>query len=202
VRRYAGDSRRTEPGVLGERVIITGCSGSGKSTLAAVLAERMGAPFIDLDEINWEPNWTPAPAEVFAHRLRAAMSDERWVISGGYFDQTRPIAWPAATTIVYLDVPLPLLLLRLLRRSWRRWRTKEVLWGTNTERFLAHFTSRNSIFLWTVRSYPRWRERWLQVTTDPEIAHVRFVRLCSPREIEEWLEAVAPAASRHKTDAS
>lgn len=187
--------------MLGERVIVTGCSGSGKSTLAATLAERLGAPFIDLDALNWEPNWTPAPPEVFAERLRVAMAGERWVIGGGYFDQTRPIAWAQATTVVYLDYPLPLLLLRLLRRSWRRWRSKELLWGTNTERFLTHFTSRNSIFLWTVRSYPRWRKRWLQVTTDPELAHVRFVRLCSPREERVWLESVSAAPPRRASDA-
>jgi adenylate kinase family enzyme len=39
---------------LDSRVVIVGNSGSGKSTLARELAQRMGAPAIDLDHIHWQ----------------------------------------------------------------------------------------------------------------------------------------------------
>jgi len=38
---------------LGSRVVIIGNSGSGKSTLAQELAQRLGAPAIDLHHIHW-----------------------------------------------------------------------------------------------------------------------------------------------------
>jgi len=41
---------------FGSRVVIIGSSGSGKSTLAQEIAQRVGAPAIDLDHIHWEAN--------------------------------------------------------------------------------------------------------------------------------------------------
>jgi adenylate kinase family enzyme len=40
---------------LGSRVVIIGNSGSGKSTLAQELAQRIGAPSIDLDRMSKSP---------------------------------------------------------------------------------------------------------------------------------------------------
>jgi len=34
--------------------VIIGNSGSGKSTLAQEIAQRIGAPAIDLDHIHWQ----------------------------------------------------------------------------------------------------------------------------------------------------
>jgi ABC-type bacteriocin/lantibiotic exporter with double-glycine peptidase domain len=42
---------------LGSRVVIIGNSGSGKSTLAQELAQRLGAPAIDLDPIHWRDSY-------------------------------------------------------------------------------------------------------------------------------------------------
>ena len=39
---------------FGSRVVIIGNSGSGKSTLAQQGAQRIGAPAIDLDHIDWQ----------------------------------------------------------------------------------------------------------------------------------------------------
>jgi adenylate kinase family enzyme len=42
---------------LGSRVVIIGNSGSGKSMLAQELAQRLGAPAIDLDPIHWRDSY-------------------------------------------------------------------------------------------------------------------------------------------------
>ena len=38
-------------------------------------------------------------------------------------------------TIVFLDMPLWLLTYRVVTRTWRRHRQRELLWGTNYEKF-------------------------------------------------------------------
>ncbi|NER84298.1 MAG: AAA family ATPase [Leptolyngbya sp. SIO1D8] len=42
---------------LGQRILIIGNSCSGKSTLGAHLAASLNVPFVELDALNWEPNW-------------------------------------------------------------------------------------------------------------------------------------------------
>jgi adenylate kinase family enzyme len=47
------------------RIVVVGTTSSGKSTLASQLVEKIGADFIELDALHWEPNWVEAPDEVF-----------------------------------------------------------------------------------------------------------------------------------------
>ncbi len=179
--------------IPGRRVIITGSTGSGKSRLGAELAERLGVPFVELDALFWEPEWTPAEDELFRERVCAATRGDAWVVTGNYFGRTRDLTWPRAETVVYLDFPLALIWWRVVRRSWRRWRSKELLWGTNYERFWTHFTDRErSLLVWAWTTRRTLATRWLSVTTDPSYMGTRFVRLRSPGEASAWLDAVAP----------
>ena len=52
----------------GLRIVVVGVTGSGKSTLARQLAERYGVRHVELDALNWEANWVPAPTEVLRAR--------------------------------------------------------------------------------------------------------------------------------------
>ena len=47
------------------RVVVVGVTSSGKSTLAEKLSKRFDLSYIELDALNWEPNWQAAPLEVF-----------------------------------------------------------------------------------------------------------------------------------------
>ena len=182
---------------IGGRVIVIGSSGSGKSTLGEALARRLGAPFVELDALNWEPGWVEAPTDTLRARVRDATAGDSWIVAGNYTTKTQDLTWPRAEAIVFLDYPLRLILWRLLRRSWRRWRTHELLWGTNTESFWKHFTSWNdSLLVWALRTHGRHRRRWPGFLADPRWSHIRFVRLRSPRETARWLEAAAPAGRR------
>jgi adenylate kinase family enzyme len=74
------------------RIAIVGNSGSGKSTLAKWLAERSGAPLLDLDSVAWEQGKiavqrSKAAAEEDVRAFCAANSD--WVVEGCYANLVR-----------------------------------------------------------------------------------------------------------------
>src|SRR3990172_8915485 len=101
------------------RVAVVGTTGTGKSTLARHLAHRLTVPHVELDALYWGPNWTPVPADLFRQRAAQAVAADAWVIDGNYH-VVRDLVWSRATTVVWLDYPLSLILARLLKRTGRR----------------------------------------------------------------------------------
>jgi adenylate kinase family enzyme len=100
---------------LGERIAIIGPSGSGKSTLARELGERLALPVIHLDAHFWSAGWVESDKMQWRETVRALAANERWIIDGNY-SSTMDIRLPLAETIVFLDFPRWLCLLRVLRR--------------------------------------------------------------------------------------
>src|SRR5205814_100321 len=103
------------------RIVVVGTSGSGKTTLARQVAARLGAPHVELDALHWGPNWTPHAD--FAQRVESALACDGWVVDGGYAI-VRHIVWPPADTIVWLDYPMRVVFMQVLKRTlircWRK----------------------------------------------------------------------------------
>ena len=176
---------------------MVGPTNSGKSTLAQRLAAALDAPRVELDALYWRPEWTPAPDEEFQAAILDATAGERWVVAGNYHRTAQPITWPRAALVIWLDLPLRVILPRLIRRSWRRWRTRELLWGTNTEQFWRHlmlWDKEQSLIAWQLSTHRRNRARNEAEMRDQRWSHLRFVRLRSPREIEAFARAFEAAA--------
>jgi hypothetical protein len=111
---------------------VVGVTSSGKSTLAEKLSRRFDLSYIELDALNWEPNWQAAPLEVFHARVEKATQAEGWIVPGNYHI-VRDLIWPKAEAIIWLDYPLSTVLWQLRRRTFRRWWNQELLWGTSKE---------------------------------------------------------------------
>ncbi len=186
---------------IGPRIHVTGNSGSGKSTLAARLAKAIDAPFVELDALNWLPGWVGLNAEDPAElerRFRCATQGERWVTAGSYTALAQRTFWPRLSTIIWLDLPAPLLVYRVLHRSWRRWRNAELLWDTNRERFWPHcalWRGEESLVWWIATQHSRKRLQTKRAMAEPRWAHIRFVRLASSADVE----ALAAAVERNGT---
>ncbi len=183
-------------GQLGERIVLVGPSCAGKSTLAATLAERLALPLVELDALYWKPNWQGTPDDEFLETVGAATAGERWVMAGNY-GQQRPLTWPRAQSIVWLDLPLRVTIPRILQRSFRRWSRGELLWGTNRESFveqLAVWDLERSLIAYNISRVRRMQRTYTAAMREPRWAHLRFHRLRSRTEIADWLERHAPAA--------
>jgi adenylate kinase family enzyme len=178
------------------RIVVVGTSGSGKTTLAGRIAEQLGVPHVELDALHWEPNWTPAAAEVFEERVTAALTGEEWVIDGNY-SHVRARIWARADTLVWLDYPLGRIMVQLLARTIRRAITREALWGNNRESLRKAFLSRDSILLWALQTYHRRRREYLPLIRQPRQTHLRVVHLRSPRATQHWLDGLSPATGTH-----
>lgn len=157
--------------------------------MAAELARRIGAPHIELDAFNWEPNWTLAAPEVFRERAAQAIASDAWVVDGNY-RQTRDLIWPRAETFVWLDYPLPIIYARLLRRTLWRFIARVELWSGNRERLWPHFVTRDSLFVWAFTSQPKHRREYPLIPTMPDTADATFIHLRSPRATARWLAAL------------
>jgi adenylate kinase family enzyme len=142
------------------RVVVFGTTGSGKSWLAERLSARHGLRLIELDSLFWGADWQPAPLELFRHRVEREIRDGDWIVVGNY-GQVRDLTWRAADTLIWLDLPFPLVMGRLLLRTIGRVLSRQELWGTgNRETFRSAFFSRHSILLWAIKTHRRNRRRF------------------------------------------
>lgn len=181
---------------LGRRIHVIGNSCAGKSTVARVLGEHLNIPVVELDALHWRTGWVGLndtnPAE-FERLIREATRGEAWVVAGSYSAFCRRTFWNRLETMVWLDLPRVQLVARVLRRSWRRWRTKELLWGTNRESFwpqLMVWRKHESLVWWIVTQHGRKRREMLAMQRDPRWTNIQFVRLASSKEVRRFVAAV------------
>jgi energy-coupling factor transporter ATP-binding protein EcfA2 len=173
----------------GPRIVVVGATGSGKTTTAAQLARILGKPHIELDSLHWQPNWVMMERETFRQLVAQALSGQDWVIDGNY-SKARDLIWGRATTIVWLDYSLPVILWQLTWRTLKRVLTREELWNGNKETLRGAFFSKDSLFLWAISHHPRYRRMFPQLFDSPEYAHLQVVRLRTRRETAAWLKGL------------
>jgi len=167
------------------RIGVIGTTGSGKSTLAERISARLGLPFVELDSLYWQPNWRPASLEEMRAGVETALSSGSWVVAGNYH-VVRDMIWPKAEALVWLDYGLPVIFRRLFVRTIRRSVLQEELWNGNRERFWWHlkFWSDESLFRWLLKTYWRRKRETPRLLAQPEHAHLKLIRLTSPRQAE------------------
>ncbi len=179
VRRY-----RDEAGGRG------GTSAAGKTTFARRLAAILDVPHVELDALNWEAGWKEADHDVFQARVAAALdASEGWVVDGGY-SHLQPLIWGAADTVIWLEFSLPVILLRLTRRTVVRVIGRQELWNGNRERWRTAFFSRDSLYWWVLTTHQGRRRRMEAALDRPEYRHIRALRFRSPREAEKWIRGM------------
>ena len=169
------------------RINVLGTSGSGKTSVARRIAKKLNIPYVELDELFWKPNWTESTDEEFFPKLEEALSADAWVLDGNY-TRTIPIKWKRCQMVMYLDLPFHIVFYRVLRRTFKYIFQDQVLWAGNKETFWRAFFTADSIILWTLKTFSRNRKDFLIISQSSEYSHINFVRLCSRREVENFIK--------------
>ena len=155
------------------------------------MAQALGTIHVELDSIYHQPGWTPLSDDEFRARVAAATEPQTWVVDGTY-SLIRDITWSRADTVVWFDLPYPIVMARTIRRTVRRVFTREELWNGNKEPLsnLWSFNPEKSIIAWTATRYRVYRRRYRAAEIDPQWADLHFVRLSSQAEADAFLEGV------------
>ena len=173
-----------------KKFVVVGTTGSGKSTMAEQLANKLGLDFIELDALNWGPNWTPAGDELLRTRIEEATRSPGWAVAGNY-KVTRPVTWARAEAVIWLDYSLWVILWRLLRRTWKRLAFKEELWNGNREHLSTQLKlwSDESLFHWLFKTYWRRKREYPQLFALPEYARLKIIHFTRPQDADVWLNS-------------
>ncbi|MBI3902449.1 MAG: hypothetical protein HY306_05825 [Nitrosomonadales bacterium] len=168
-----------------ERIVVVGTSCAGKSVFARKIADLLGHPHIELDELFWGPNWTPKTEQEFRNLTAQAAEVSYWVAAGNY-SAVQDVLWPRATTIIWLNYSFVTVLIRAIRRTIRRNVTGEVLWHGNRESFRQSFLSKESILVWVVTTFHPRRKRLDMLRASCAYPHLSWLEFRRPAEATKY----------------
>ena len=170
------------------RIYVTGTSCSGKTTLARAISERLLLPHVELDAVFWGPNWTPVPDATFRARVAEALGADGWVLDGGYA-KLHDLTWRQAELVIWLDYPMPVVLVRWAGRTLRRLRSREEFWpGTGNRETVRNALRHDGLLWWILRTHRGRRRRTeRRIMEHPEVP---VLRMRSPEQTERWLVAL------------
>ncbi len=171
------------------RVSVVGTSCSGKTTFAKNLAQILKVKHIELDAINWLPDWVERPNGEFLDLVEKAAGGDTWVFDGNY-TRTREIVWRRATAIVWLNYSFSRTFYRAMNRTMRRVFSGEELYSGNRESFRMAFMSRDSILLWVLTSYHKKRRRYTKLLCEERLNEKDVFIFRHPKQAEEFLQQV------------
>jgi adenylate kinase family enzyme len=165
------------------RIAITGPSGSGKTTLAVEIARTLGLRHVEIDALHHGPNWESCGADVLRERVLEAIEGDGWVTDSIYHRMLGDLVSSRADLIVWLDLPIPLVMWRLLRRSHARRRDKIELWNGNVE---PGWREQTKYLIW-----PALRVAFTNRREFPRLyAHLQVQRLRSDDEMRRFVQSI------------
>ncbi len=165
------------------RVTVNGTSGAGKSTLAGRIGALLDLPYTEMDSLFHGPGWTPNPD--FVETVDEITSGSRWVCEYQY-DAARPMLRQRANLVVWLDLPTPVAMWRVTRRTVARRIRRQELWNGNQEAPLRDFlTDPEHVmrYAWSTRHHAE--DRACQILAALPLLPV--VHLRSAGQVRHWL---------------
>ena len=162
---------------------MAGTTGSGKTTLARRIGAVLDLPVTEMDALHHGPAWTPRPQ--FMDDVESFSAADAWVSEWQYPD-ARELLADRADTMVWLDVPTPVALARVVRRTVGRRLRDEELWNGNKEAPLhTVFTDPEHIVRWAWRTRHQLRE--LVPAIDATHPQLVVVRLRTGSDVERFV---------------
>jgi adenylate kinase family enzyme len=121
------------------------------------------------------------------------IAQEGWTLDGNY-KRLRDLVWGRADTLIWLDYPMSVTFMRVLRRTLSRSVRGTTLWAGNRESLWLTFCSRDSILLWVIQTWRRHRREYPEMLAEQRARGKRVLRFRSPGETAAWLGQVGECA--------
>lgn len=170
------------------RIVVVGTSGAGKTLFARELAAATGMPHVELDELHWLPRWRARPRAEFRALVEDATAGRHWVVDGNY-SGVRDVMWARATDVVWLDYGRLTVWSRILRRTLLRALRGDVVCAGNRESFRQSFLSRDSVVLWSLKTFDRNRRRYESLQASDNWPSLNWHVLKRPADARAFIDA-------------
>ncbi|HJU48671.1 MAG TPA: GNAT family N-acetyltransferase [Gaiellaceae bacterium] len=115
------------------RIAVIGPSGSGKTRLSTQLANALRLRHVEIDALHHGPNWESCTPDELRERVAAATAGDDWVSDGTYHQMIGELVLERAQIVAWLDLPVRLVVRRLVRRTYVRKKHRVELWHGNVE---------------------------------------------------------------------
>jgi Shikimate kinase len=175
------------------RILLAGNTGAGKTTVGKTLATSLGVPYHELDALYWDPGFRPRPT--FESDVMRFSECDRWITDAMFHDVLGDALWRRADTLVWLDLAQPVVLARVVRRSFVRATLGTPLWNGNREYWRG----------WLHRDHPVPRTITHFRATRAEIGEfverhpgLTVVRMRRAPQIRAWLASVSEHSGHPK----
>ncbi|MDK0517493.1 adenylate kinase [Streptomyces sp. ML-6] len=168
-----------------KKIALFGPPASGKTTIAKELSASLEIPCTDLDNVLFTENG-PLPLDEFRGKAERITRGESWVVEGNY-SKLADVVWHRADVLVWLDLPLPLIVRRIVYRSLRQLTGLDASIQAQRLTWKRAFFGRRSLLRTAVRKYRNNRPRYARQVAETAELGVRVVRLRSGREADAWL---------------
>lgn len=168
-----------------KKVAVFGNAGGGKSTLARHLAGLTGLPLYSLDAIQYRTGGGEVPHEDYLKAHTDLLSHAEWIIDGFGSVASAWERFPAADTLIYVDLPLI---------THYRWVTKRLIkgpfvnpegWPENSPMWSSTINSYRVLWLCHRHLTPKYRQLVTEATPSKHVHHLK-----SPAQIGAFLQAV------------
>ena len=148
----------------------------------------LGIRHVEIDALHHGPNWESCGADILRERVTAATEGDDWVTDSTYHSMLGDLVVRRAELLVWLDLPVPLVMWRLLRRTHIRNRDKTELWNGNVE---PGWRESLGYLIW-----PALKSAFKNRRTFPSrYASVRVQRLRSDRDVRTFVQSIQATAS-------
>jgi adenylate kinase family enzyme len=158
-----------------------GNAGSGKSSLAKRLGEELHLPVYHLDRELLYGDFKKHALEERTRRHSKLTEGEDWIIDGNYRDHL-PVRIKRATAVIFLNVPRPTAILRLLKRNKANSHIPESV----PEEARKKMTFR---LLWWTAKYSRVERLKTLKMMQNEFPDTQLIIL-APKSVEEWISEI------------
>lgn len=169
-----------------KKIIVIGILGAGKSVLSRQVSQDLNLPLYHLDHIFHLPKGEMLDRSLFLAEQKKILSKETWVIDGNYASSL-PVRVAEADTIIWLDFPAWLCVMRVFRRSLRFRRDK----STRPD-MAVHFEERlfsrdYAAFLYFVGSFNRKVRPNILTAVNQRSANTELIILKNKQDVMHFL---------------